>query len=304
MRAKPFIKCAGGKTQILDEIEKRLPERTKRTKKIERYIEPFLGGGAVFFYLQEHYQINSAILIDKNQDLILTYKVVQKYSEELIGELEKIENEYFACKELKRDKYYYQIRREFNQQRLKRCCDNLNRSCFTRAAHFIFLNKTCFNGLFRQNLKGEFNVPFGRYVRPAILNRENLLAVSQALKKVTILDGDFSQAENYAKKNTLVYLDPPYRPLNTTSKFTHYLKSGFDDNEQIRLAEFFKKMYKEGAYLILSNSDPQNRNPNDKFFDELYGEFLIERIQAKRAINRKGQNRGKINELIIRNFVE
>ena len=180
--------------------------------------------------------------------------------------------------------------------------DNYSNEWIERTSHLIFLNKTCFNGLFRQNMKGEFNVPFGRYKNPKICNEKNIIEVNKALGNTEIFCGDFSEASEYIKKESFVYLDPPYRPLNKTSNFTTYSKDGFIDEDQTKLAEFFEDMNKRGAYLMLSNSDPKNENPHDEFFDALYKDYNIERVTAKRHINCNASKRGEINELIITNY--
>ena len=166
----------------------------------------------------------------------------------------------------------------------------------------IFLNKTCYNGLFRLNSKGEFNVPFGRYKNPNICDESNLQAVHQALEKTEILCADFTHAQHFIKKDTLVYMDPPYRPLNNTSHFTSYSGERFSDQDQEKLAKFYQEMDLKGAYLVLSNSDPKNHDLEDNFFDELYSKYEIDRVPAKRNINSNTSSRGEINELIIRNF--
>ena len=171
-----------------------------------------------------------------------------------------------------------------------------------RASYTLFMNKTCFNGLFRLNKKGEFNVPHGKYKHPTICNQENIMEVHKVLKNVTIKNDTYLASENKIQEKSLVYLDPPYRPLSKTSNFTSYSVNIFDDDDQIELSNYFKRISKKGAYAILSNSDPHNANKNDNFFDELYVNFTIERIPAKRSINSNGNKRGPINELLIRNY--
>jgi len=302
VNAKPFLKWAGGKTQLLDELYKRLPLSLLQSTEIERYVEPFVGGGAFFFFLKKNFKIKEAFLIDINKELIVGYKVIQNNVYELIDELVKIEEEYSKLPEEERENFYYKIRDKYNEQR--KCFDytKYNPEWIKRASYLIFLNKTCFNGLFRLNKKGEFNVPFGKYKDPTICDSENLIEVHKALQDTDIICADFEESRKFIGKETLVYLDPPYRPLNDTSNFTSYSETKFDDNDQRRLAKFFKDMDEKGAYLILSNSDPKNEDENDNFFDELYSGFVIERVKAKRYINSKGDKRGDINELIIRNY--
>ena len=300
--AKPFLKWAGGKTQLLDELYKRLPSSLIQSGKIERYVEPFVGGGAFFFFLKRNFRVKESFLIDINKELIIGYKVIQNNVNELIDELSSMEEKYLKLSEEQRKDFYYNIRDEYNRQKDNFDYVNYNLDWVKRAAYLIFLNKTCFNGLYRLNKKGEFNVPFGKYKNPTICDADNLIEVSKALENTEVICADFEESNKYIHKNTLVYLDPPYRPLNNTSNFTSYNEDGFDDDDQRRLAQFFKEMDKRGAYLILSNSDPKNEDVDDNFFDELYAGFIIERAKAKRYINSNGDKRGDISELIIRNY--
>jgi len=299
---KPFLKWAGGKGQLVKEFEIRLPKPILKNKTINNYVEPFLGGGAMFFYLRTHYKIKKAFLFDINRELIVGYSAIKNDHHMLISELCALEEEYLAKKEEDRKEFYYKIRECYNQQMEDFDFENYSNDWVERAKYLIFLNKTCFNGLFRQNQKGGFNVPFGRYTNPTICDKNNISAVNNALKIAEIIEGDFENAENYIEKDSFVYLDPPYRPLNKTSHFTSYSKHGFDDNDQKRLGVFFSKMNDLGAFLMLSNSDPKNEDPNDNFFDNLYSDFIIERVPAKRFINRDSSKRGAINEIIVRNY--
>ena len=300
--AKPFLKWAGGKTQLLNEFDKRLPPEIKDSKVIESYIEPFIGGGAMFFFLKRKYDIKKSFLFDINQELIIAYKVIQKDYKALLDRLSEIKHKHILKSEEMRKEHYYQIRDNYNKQ-----IENFNYSSFNdewieRVTYLIFLNKTCFNGLFRQNKKGEFNVPFGRYKNPSIYDKENIIKVNKALRNTEIFCGDFTSSRKYIHKDSFVYFDPPYRPLNRTSNFTTYSKDGFLDEDQIRLARFFEEIDKQGAYLMLSNSDPKNKDINDNFFDNLYKNYNINRIPAKRHINSNASKRGEINELIITNY--
>jgi DNA adenine methylase len=300
--AKPFLKWAGGKTQILSEIVKRIPDRFKRTKTIPVYVEPFVGGGAVFFYLKHHFNIKKSVLLDANPELILIYNIIQTKVECLIQELSKISNAYFKlASDARKEEYYYSIRSALNQQLGQIDYKTMGARAVKRVAYLIFLNKTCYNGLFRLNRKGEFNVPFGRYKKPNICDAENLIAASGMLSDSLVICGDFEDSQKYIHKNCLVYFDPPYRPLNATSSFTNYAKNGFNDDDQKRLAQFYRKIDKKGTALILSNSDPKNGKKNDNFFDDLYAEFSIHRIQASRMINSNSKGRGQISELLITN---
>jgi DNA adenine methylase len=302
--ARPYLKWAGGKTQLLFELEKRLPQSIKENRVIERYLEPFVGGGAMFFYLKNHYQVRDSILLDVNPELIMAYRVIQQDPHKLITLLKDMEGEHLQKSEDARKDNFYRIRAEFNQNMPLMNYTDYGDDWISRTASLIFLNKTCFNGLFRLNSKGEFNVPFGRYKNPNICDEVNLQAVHQALQKTEVRCADFTQARQYIKKDTLVYMDPPYRPLNSTSHFTSYSRERFSDHDQEKLARFYQEMDSRGAYLILSNSDPKNNNPADNFFDELYRGYRIDRVPAKRNINSNTASRGEIKELIIRNFQE
>lgn len=300
--AKPFLKWAGGKTQLLDELINRIPETIKDTKYIESYIEPFVGGGAMFFYLKNNFRIENSFLFDINPELVVGYKAVQKDHKKLTELLKGIEEGYLSKSDEEREKYYYEIRDKYNRQIPNFDYAYYNDSWVERASYLIFLNKTCYNGLFRQNKKGHFNVPYGSYKNPRICCTENIIKVNKTLQNTEIFCGDFSDSERYIKKGSFVYFDPPYRPLNSTASFTDYAKEGFDDNDQVRLAKFFKKMDKEGAYLMLSNSDPKNENPNDDFFDKLYKGYNIDRVLASRMINCQGTGRGLVSEMIMTNY--
>ncbi len=302
LKAKPFLKWAGGKGQLLPEIEKRLPKKIKNTRKVDNYVEPFVGGGAVFFYLNNNYTIKKATLIDNNKELIIGYKVIQNNPQELIEQLRSIERQYLKKSSTERERFYYEQRDKYNKQMRDFDYQHYSEEWIKRAVYLIFLNRTCYNGLFRQNSKGEFNVPMGRYKNPTICDAKNILEVHESLKKATIICGDFSEAEQYITQDSFVYFDPPYRPLSNTANFTDYSNAGFTDEEQKRLAAFYKKMDKRGAFLMLSNSDPKNEDPNDDFFDKLYAEFNIQRVKAKRAISCKGTGRGEITELLITNY--
>ena len=300
--AKPFLKWAGGKSQLIPELSSRLPKEVIDTGKIDTYVEPFVGGGAFFFYLKSRFHITNSFLFDINRELIVGYKVLQNDPKELINQLKELESEYINKNEEERKEYYYTIRDKYNSQIGSFDYNNYNPNWIERASHMIFLNRTCFNGLFRQNKNGEFNVPHGRYKNPKICDKENIKKVSLALKNTEIICGDFLESLKYVNNNSLVYFDPPYRPLTRTSSFTSYSKEEFTDNDQIRLSEFYKELNKKGAFLILSNSDPKNEDPKDEFFDNLYKDFTIERVNAKRIINCDPTKRGEIKELIIRNY--
>ena len=290
--AAPILKWAGGKTQIISELSSRFPKKVF-TGEITSYLEPFIGGGAVFFHVMQHLPMKSAVIADLNPDLILLYQVVRSDLASLSAELQSLADQYHMLPADAKEEWYYQKRNDFNQVKM---------SQVSRAAHLVLLNRLCFNGLYRVNQNGMFNVPFGKYKSPKIYDPDNLSAVSSLLSEVTILHGDFEQTINYVSKDTFVYCDPPYRPLNRTAFFTQYSKDGFSDAEQLRLHAFFQECDKRGAHIMLSNSDPTNLDPTDSFFDSLYAEYYIERVPAKRSINSAGNKRGFVNELIITNY--
>lgn len=293
--AKPFLKWAGGKTQLINDIERTLPARI--TKEKFTYIEPFVGSGAILFWMLNNFpKLEKAVINDINEDLINTYKTIASNPKELISILEILQNEFHNLEGNEDNKklYYYQKRELYNTRKEEKS---------GQAALFIFLNRTCFNGLYRVNSKNLYNVPMGGYKKPTICDKENILAVSNALQKVEILNGDFEQTLNYADKNSLFYFDPPYKPLSETSSFNSYAKDEFNDNEQIRLKKFCSKLDILGHTWILSNSDVKGKDKNDNFFDDLYAEFNIKRVEAKRSINANPEKRGKLTELLITNQV-
>ncbi len=302
LNAKPFLKWAGGKKQLLREFNERLPVHLKESGIIKRYIEPFVGGGAMFFFLKKHYIIRESILLDINRELVMAYQVVKNDHKTLTDMLRDIEENHLKKEEDDRKKNFYRIRDIYNSEIQGFDYDNYNYQWIERTSHLIFMNKTCFNGLFRQNKNGEFNVPFGLYKNPKICDAINIKCVNQALTDTEILFSDFINSESYINEGTFVYLDPPYRPLTKTSNFTNYSKDGFTDLDQVKLASFYKKMDLKGAYLMLSNSDPKNEDVTDEFFDKLYRGYHIDRVLAKRNINRDASGRGIINELIVRNY--
>ena len=293
--ARPFLKWAGGKGQLIGDIEPRLPVDLPEGK-IDKYVEPFVGGGAVFFYIAQKYaSIKRFYLFDINQDLINCYIAVKENVELLIDELARIEEEFLRLNKVKQKQYYLKIRKSFNSVK------DFDFGIQT-TAKFIFLNKTCFNGLYRVNKKGLFNVPFGSYKRPTICAAENLRRASAVLQKAEIICGDFLSSKRFINLKTFVYFDPPYRPLNATASFTSYAKGSFSEEDQKRLAMYYKKLDTKGAKLMLSNSDPQNEDPEDNFFEKHYNGFKIDVVKATRAINCKATGRGQINELIIMNY--
>lgn len=299
--AKPFLKWAGGKGQLLNVIDSILPVELTNGS-IEKYFEPFIGGGAVFFHLAQKFHFEEIYISDINRELIIAYKVIKKNVEPLIDALNNTEIEYLNLSSDERKEYYYKIRYVFNHNMSEINFDSFHSSWIERTAQLVFLNRTCFNGLFRVNKKGEFNVPYGKYKNPKICDKKNLLKVSNLLEFTTIKRGDFSIFTNIIDENSFVYFDPPYRPLNTSSSFTSYSMFFFDDAAQLRLADYYGLLDKKGAKIVLSNSDPKNINKEDHFFDNAYRGFNIKSVEASRNINSKGNKRGKISELLITNY--
>ena len=298
---RPFLKWAGGKGQLLGEFEARLPRAVKEGR-VSAYVEPFVGGGAVYFHITSKYAFDECHIFDTNEDLILAYTVVRNDVDDLIEVLRDMETTYLNLDAEKREEFYYTVRREYNEERSSIQLNNYSKAWVQRAADLIFLNRTCFNGLFRVNSEGSFNVPAGRYRNPKILHEELLRSDSELLENTGIHHGDFSSCAPFVDEETFVYFDPPYRPLNRSSSFTSYSKGGFGDDEQRRLAAFYRDLDARGAMLMLSNSDPKNQDPSDNFFDELYAGYCIERVPARRMINSNADRRGEINEVIITNY--
>src|SRR3989338_5916410 len=289
-QAKPFLKWAGGKGQLIDQIKECLPKEFSITGKIEKYIEPFVGGGALFFWLSQNFEIKEPYLYDINSEIITAYRTIKSKVYVLIDELEDLEKQYLKLNDPGREKFYYKKRTEYNHFIEKKIANNV----IKRTALLVFLNKTCFNGLFRVNSQGLYNVPFGRYENPTICDEENLIAVNQALKNAEIEYRDFAYCLKVADSDTFVYFDPPYRPISKTANFTSYIKNGFDDAEQKRLKETFVQLDQIGAKVMLSNSDPK-----DKFFDHLYRDYEIKRLTATRLINCDSSRRGLVKEVLI-----
>ncbi len=291
---KPFLKWAGGKGQLLKEIEKYYPFDSKITK----YAEPFVGGGAVLFDILAKYDLSEIYISDSSIELINTYRVIRENVDFLINTLVTLQDEFIPLDTDNRKAYYIKKRERFNHLKINgNECENIE-----KAALMIFLNKTCFNGLFRVNKKGFFNVPMGSYKNPTICDEKNLRAVSDKLQKVKIVCGDYRESAYFIDENTFVYLDPPYRPITNTASFTAYTENVFDDQEHLELSIFFNEMHKKGARLLISNSDPKNSNSEDDFFDEIYSVYNIKRVEATRMINCQATARGKIKELLISNF--
>ena len=297
--AKPFLKWAGGKTQLLNDIDNNLPPEIKKNG-IINYYEPFIGSAAVFLFLKQKYGIENAHLYDINSNLISTFRIVQNQTNKLIKELKLLDREFKLKNNEQRKIYYNKRREEFNI--LLPANLMVKQKLIRKAALTIFLNKTCFNGLYRINNSGQFNVPFGRYENPRILDEENLLTVSESLKNVVLEVRNFKTLTKVVKKNSFIYYDPPYSPLNKTSNFTSYSEYDFSLNEQEELARVYKILDKKGIKQLLSNADLKNHNSQNDFHDNLYGKYTIRRILANRIINSKATKRGKISEILVRNY--
>ena len=295
-KVKPFLKWAGGKGQLLSEIERYYPFADK---KITKYAEPFVGGGAVLFDILSKYDLKEVYISDINAELTNTYCVIRDNVDELISMLMTLQNEFVPMDTEHRKAYYLAKRAHFNDLKVNGHKD----TNIEKAALMIFLNKTCFNGLFRVNKKGLFNVPMGAYKKPMICDEVNLHTVSEKLQNVTIVCGDYRESADFIDKDTFVYFDPPYRPLTNTASFTAYTENVFHDREQIELARFVDDMHRKGAKIVISNSDPKNSNTQDDFFDTLYSSYTIKRVVATRMINCNRQARGKIKELLICNYL-
>ena len=303
--AKPFLKWAGGKRQLLNEIKNNLPKdiigKDDNGNEIElkQYFEPFVGGGSVFFCLKNNYKIKKSVISDINPELMLTYKCIQKKPELLKHYLKKLKNTYSDKRTwAKKKKYFYDIRDCFNNNLHEINLKKINDEEIKRAAQMIFLNKTCFNGLYRVNKEGKFNVPIGNYKNPSIYDSDNIDEIHKLLNdNVIIKIQDYLNIEKYVKKDSFVYLDPPYRPVSKTSSFTDYYKDGFDENDQINLCKFIQRLKNNGAKVMLSNS-----KTDDGFFEKHYSTSNIYPVKARRYINSNAEKRKEIDELIITNY--
>lgn len=295
MNARPFLKWAGGKTQLIKDINIALPKDVFNKDRFT-YVEPFVGSGAVLFWMLNNFpKLEKAVINDINADLINTYRVIASKPNELISILQDFQSEFHALENQVDEKkeYYYNKREVYNTRGEEKSI---------QAALFIFLNRTCFNGLYRVNKSNGYNVPMGSYKRPTICDSENILAVSNALQKVEILCGDYEKTLDEATENSFFYFDPPYKPLSNTSSFNSYAKDEFNDEEQIRLRNFCTKLETLDHKWMLSNSDVKGKDTNDNFFDEIYSDYSISRVRASRRINANAEKRGELNELLITNY--
>jgi DNA adenine methylase len=310
-KARPFLKWAGGKGQLLKSLSAYFPKALSDGS-VADYYEPFLGGGAMFFHVMQAYPVRNAWLMDANEELVLLYKVVQKDVEPLVAHLLQMERDFLKLDQGKRQQRYLRVRAALNKARPGMDFNKYSAAWIERASQLVFLNKTCYNGLFRVNRGGGFNTPFGRYVRPAIANAANLRAASALLARARIRRGDFgdlgamdARPAGLLKTGSFVYYDPPYRPLSRTANFTSYSRFAFGDTEQERLARMFRALDRRGVYQMLSNSDPKNTDPADDFFETRYAAYreTFWRVPASRAINSDAKRRGRINEIVITNYL-
>ena len=290
--AKPFVKWAGGKSQLLAEIRAKYPQR------VERYCEPFVGGGAVLFDVLQTFHPEQVLINDINAELMSTYAQVRDNVESLIAMLSGLQAKYRSQGADENKAFFYEQRSKYNQIKL----NGSEAESLEKAALFIFLNKTCFNGLYRVNSKGLFNVPFNNARNPLLCDAENLRECARLLQNIEMTAGDYAQCEPFIDDKTFVYIDPPYRPLTQTAAFTSYSEGGFSDKEQIALGDFITRISGRGAKVLASNSDPKNADVSDTFFDDLYAAFRIERVSAARMINADAKKRGAVSELLISNI--
>jgi DNA adenine methylase len=301
IKAKPFLKWVGGKGQLVARFTGIYP-RELLTGQIKYYFEPFLGGGAVFFDVASNFKIKAAMLYDINDELVLTYRVVQRDAGKLMDVLSGYRTAYLNLSPDRRREYFYQVRSDFNLDRKSTDYKHYSESWIKRAAQVIFLNKTCYNGLFRVNSKGSFNTPAGENKNTQIFNEGNLLNAAKLLSCAEIAKADFRDFNPANAGVSFIYFDPPYRPISRTAYFTSYVKDEFTDRDQYILAGIYREMDKRGAKLMLSNSDPRNIDPQDNFFDKLYKDYYIRRLPARRLVNSAVTKRGAVNELVITNY--
>ena len=297
LKLKPFLKWAGGKGRLLSQLDANLPQFLYTSNEV-CYIEPFVGGGAMLFHMmQEFTNITKIVINDINEELIACYRIIKDNPEKLVSKLKGIEDKFLSENQEVRQELFYAYRDEYNKTNL---------ADINRCALFIFLNRTCFNGLHRVNLKGGFNVPYGRYVNPTICDKDTILAISKALNRIdiTIKSGNYRNVlEDITNPAcTFVYLDPPYRPLLGENNFRAYSKGPFSDQQQEELKAFCDVLTGLGARWMQSNSDSKNED-GSSYFEDLYENYVFQTIYAPRAINAFGEGRGKITESLIKNYL-
>jgi DNA adenine methylase len=323
-KPRPFVKWAGGKSQILPELRENFPQGLG--ERYTKFVEPFVGGGAVLLDVISSFKFESVHVFDTNFELITAWRVIRDEVCFLIDRLDELKSRHMELVATARDRHYYAMRERFNHLKT----EVHHPDPVELAALLIYLNRTCYNGLYRVNSRGIFNVPVGIYANPKISDPKNLKTLSLALKGVNIEHGDYSRSEPIIDEKSFVYFDPPYRPLTPTSNFTTYTQNGFGDDQQRALAAFFAKISNKGAAAMLSNSDPKGAskdsskgasrgaakfNPegasrrasqralqDDDFFDELYKDFNILRVQARRLVSRDKSGRGLVTEILVKNY--
>lgn len=303
----PIIKWAGGKKKLAPLIEQTISQKINLNE-VETYIEPFAGGASFFLHLATKYHFKRQVIMDINPELINLYIQVRDNLQPLLTGLANIQNEYNDLSDTnelsEKKEYFYKVRTNFNKYLLLQQNEITEieiEQKILQAVRFIFLNKTDFNGLYRVNSKGTFNVPFGQRKHLNLFDRENLLNFSNLLQNTEILLGDYQDTLEFADKHSFFYFDPPYRPLSDSASFTSYAKSSFNDDSQVELANFVKNITNRQSHFALSNSDPHQSDPDDNFFDDLYSDFNIQRIQATRMISARSKGRGNVSELLIIN---
>lgn len=291
--AKPFVKWVGGKTNLLKILDSQLPTDFESQEKVT-YIEPFVGGGAMLFHmLENHLNIGRVVINDINKDLIRCYQLIKDEPQTLIELLEPFEQKYYELDDEKREQFYYRVREKYNK-------DNLSEN--QRAAYMMFLNITCFRGMYRENSSGGYNVPFGHYTKPKICNVDVIMADHKVLSKVDIVCGDYKNVLSHLGKGyNFIYLDPPYRPLPGSNNFNQYSKSGFNDKEQEELKTFCDRLSSRNCHWMLSNSDSFNLD-GTSYFENLYKGYVFNKVLAPRFINAHADKREKQSEVLITNY--
>ena len=292
------MKWAGGKTQLLEQLTAHFPVELPAGC-VQRYVEPFIGGGAVFFHVAQTYKVEELFIADINDELVVAYTTIREDVASLLEVLAELQAHYFGLNPAAQAEFYYQVRIHYNSAQAGFDFSGYNPGWIERTAQIIFLNRTCFNGLFRVNSKAAFNVPFGDYKNPTICDAANLKSVSALLQRTKVRRGDFTTCQEFVNADTFVYFDPPYRPVSKTANFTSYSKYDFDDAAQLRLARFYRELHGRNAKLMLSNSDS-----GDDFLAQTYQGFNITRVKANRMINSNARKRGEIDELLITNYPE
>ena len=295
IRPKPFLKWAGGKDRLFNQLRQYLPIELSQ---VQNYYEPFLGSGAVFFNLVQNFSFKNVILSDINEELILVYKVIQNNVGELMQMIDQYKHKYSRLSDIDKEKFYYEMRNSYNIQRFNINHKKYSDTWIPRAAQMIFLNKTCYNGLYRQNIRGEFNVPFGKNYNPTIYSPINMELIAQLFNNVEIKTTDFESILNAVEDNSFIYLDPPYRPITKTANFTDYYKSGFTEKDNKRLMNSLNILNKRKIKFMLNNSFPLN----DNYLAEYYSNYNVSVISANRIMSSIPDRRCKVSEIVVTNY--